>query len=52
MTVAELVQKLLIVANQNKEVVIREVIETADSFYGTSKSINDVKEYSDKVVIK
>lgn len=52
MTVAELVQKLLIVANQNKEVVIREVVETADSFYSTSKSINSVREYSDKVVIK
>lgn len=52
MTVRELIQNLLVVTNQNKEVQIRDVIETKNSFYSSSKPINDVKEYNDKVVIK
>ena len=52
MTVRELIQKLLVVTNQNKEVQIRDVIETKNSFYSSSKPINDIKEYNDKVVIK
>lgn len=52
MTVAELVQKLLAVKNQNKEVYTREIVKSIDSYYSVPKPVDDFKEYDDKVVIK
>ena len=52
MTVRELIQELLAVKNQNKEVTIREIVRTEESYYSNSRPISDVDEWSDKVVIK
>lgn len=52
MRVFELIRYLQMIPNQNKEIHIKEMVVTEDSFYSTSKPITKIKEYDDKVVIK
>ena len=52
MNVSELIKELQTITNQNKEVSIREVITSEDTFYSSTKPVNGVKEYGNVVVIK
>lgn len=47
MTVAELINKLQEITNQNKEVCIAE-----DIYYGKFAAAHKISEYSDKIVIE
>ena len=52
MRVLEIIRYLQTIPNQNKEICIKEVIITEDTFYSSSKPLTEIKEYEDKVVIK
>ena len=52
MNITETIKYLQTIPNQNKEIHIKEMIITKDTFYSSSKPVTEIKEYEDKVVIK